>query len=265
MVPSLLCVHWGNGMKKISVVLPTYNGGQYLPYAIESVIAQTYPYWELIIVDDCSIDNTGEIGLMYARRDSRIVYLRNEINLKLPSSLNRGFSYASGEYHTWISDDNVFLPNAFEIMARVLNAHEEIDLVYCSIKHIDSNGNALRAPRLPMSPRLLYFYNTVQACFMYRSEIFRCLNGYDKNLFLVEDYDFWLRAYRYHRFFHIEEAPYLYRIHGDSLTSTRQRDIRARACEILKREARLKTLSPLKRAMASVGYLYNAVRYMQSS
>ena len=80
----------------ISVVLPVYNGEKYLRESIDSVIAQTYQNWELLIVDDCSTDSTALIAKEYAEKDSRIHYYLNEKNLRLPRNLNRGFSLAKG-------------------------------------------------------------------------------------------------------------------------------------------------------------------------
>ena len=76
----------------ISIVLPVYNGAKYLRESIDSVLAQTYTNWELLIVDDCSGDETPEIAREYAEKDPRIHYYRNEQNLRLPRNLNKGFS-----------------------------------------------------------------------------------------------------------------------------------------------------------------------------
>lgn len=77
--------------KLISIVLPTYNGSRFLRDSIESVVSQTYEHWELIIVNDCSTDNTLKIAKEYEERDSRIRVISNNINKKLPASLNIGF------------------------------------------------------------------------------------------------------------------------------------------------------------------------------
>ena len=85
----------------ISIVLPVYNGEKFLEKSIESCLYQTYANWELLIIDDGSVDKSAEIARQYEKRDSRIHYYRNEYNLKLPRTLNRGFSRAKGEYLTW--------------------------------------------------------------------------------------------------------------------------------------------------------------------
>ena len=115
--------------KLISIILPVYNGEQYLAESIESVLAQTYQYWELLILDDCSTDKTQIISKEFEKRDNRIKYYRNEKNLKLPGDLNRGFSLSKGSYLTWTSDDNRFRSEALEVMVNSLLANKA-DLTY---------------------------------------------------------------------------------------------------------------------------------------
>ena len=98
----------------ISIVLPIYNGEKYMKQSIDSVINQTYANWELLIVDDGSTDNTAAIAREYAEKDNRIKYYKNPQNMRLPKTLNRGFSLATGDYLTWTSDDNYYYPTALE-------------------------------------------------------------------------------------------------------------------------------------------------------
>ena len=80
----------------ISIVLPIYNGEKYMRKSIDSVLAQTYANWELLIIDDGSTDNTAIIAQEYAAKDHRIRYYKNPENMRLPRTLNRGFSLAKG-------------------------------------------------------------------------------------------------------------------------------------------------------------------------
>ena len=101
-------------MKKISVILPTYNGatrgsGEYLKQAIESVLNQTYENFELIIVNDCSTDNTEEIVKSY--KDKRIIYIKNEVNKGVYSARNKGLKNATGEYIAFLDDDDYYYSN----------------------------------------------------------------------------------------------------------------------------------------------------------
>lgn len=209
----------------ISIVLPTYNGSRYLAEAVASVRAQTFQDWELIIVDDCSKDSTPELIAQLAAEDSRIRPFRNEKNLKLPGTLNAGFEKARGQLLTWTSDDNRYLPTALERMAEWLTTTPEVDLVYADLLLIDDDGKFLR--RHPRDePEALAYCNPVAACFLYRRQVHESLNGYDTSLFLVEDYDFWLRAACRFHFYHLQEDLYEFRCHSTSLSATRQQDIK---------------------------------------
>jgi len=79
---------------KVSIVLPVYNGAKYLRESVDSCLAQTFSNWELIIVNDCSTDESSAIAEEYAAKDERIRVIHNETNLKLPASLNAGFCQA---------------------------------------------------------------------------------------------------------------------------------------------------------------------------
>ena len=179
-------------MPKISVVLPVYNGSKYLSSAIESVLNQTVADFELIIIDDCSTDSSPDIIEKFIQTDERVSYYRNTQNLKLPMSLNKGFSLAKSDYLTWTSCDNVYLPNAFEKMLEVLEADKSIGLVYSSMKIINENDNEQGCIEAGPASHLI-FRNVVGACFLYRSTIAKLAGDYNPNLFLCEDYEYWLR------------------------------------------------------------------------
>lgn len=245
---------------KISVVLPTYNGEKYIRESIDSIINQTYQDWELIIIDDCSTDSTPQILENYAAKDNRIITYRNATNLKLPASLNKGFSIAKGTYFTWTSDDNIYLPEAFSLMVGLLERNSNVDLVYCNTQRIDSHGHLLRSKNYSFGKYTILFYNAVQACFLYRHSLHQELDGYDTAMFLVEDYDFWLRARRTHNFQHIKSAPYYYREHQDSLTSKRICDIRSKAIALLKRERSQSSYGLLEKIILTASIIYNSIQ-----
>ena len=207
-------------MPKVSVVLPTYNGSKYLAESIESIINQSFTDWELIIINDCSTDNTLEIANSYAEKDNRIKVFTNPENLKLPNSLNEGFKRTTGEYWTWTSDDNRYKSEAFEKMALFLDENVDIGLVCCDMDFIDSNGKFSSSFRLP-DLKTLINQNTIGACFMYRSAIAKKIGVYDPEMFLAEDYEYWLRFYFNSRIVHRSENLYEYRQHEASLSATK--------------------------------------------
>ena len=84
-------------MAVVSIVMPVYNGEKYLRQSIASVVNQTFKDWDLIIVDDCSTDSSPEIMNEYAKADDRIQVIHNEVNSKIPASLNNGFEKAAAD------------------------------------------------------------------------------------------------------------------------------------------------------------------------
>jgi glycosyltransferase involved in cell wall biosynthesis len=204
----------------VSIVLPTYNGSKYIAQSIESCLQQTYTNFELIIVDDCSTDNTPAIIRAYEQKDGRIRVIRNEKNKKLPLSLNTGFEVASGKYFTWTSDDNYYAPAALEEMVMVLEASDEHGLVYANYTTIDDDGKVTGTLAFGDVNKNMVAWKGCGACFLYRAQIHHQLKGYDASAFLIEDYDFFIRALTITRFYYLNRFDlYFYRLHAQSLTS----------------------------------------------
>jgi glycosyltransferase involved in cell wall biosynthesis len=212
----------------VSIVLPTYKRAHVLPLAIRSVLAQTYSNWELIVVSDNSPDNTEEV--VKAFDDPRIRYYRNDPNLRLPRTLNRGFSLAKGEYLTWTSDDNMLAPEAIARMVEALSSGET-DFVFADYHEFadtDADGNPLdmKPVRLPDNPDMAKG-NAIGACFLYTRTVYARIGDYDHDLFLNEDYDYWMRVARQFRIAHIPELLYYFRRDEDSLYCSRFAEVRA--------------------------------------
>lgn len=209
----------------VSIVLPVFNGEEYLAEALDSIIAQTFEDFELICVDDCSTDSTPQILADYAERDSRVRVIRNEANKKLPASLNVGFAAARAGWLSWTSDDNILLPETLAELVKARDAHPAADIIHADYRVIDPAGH--RKKRIRTGPaEHLPLDNTIGCCFLYRREVDAKLGGYDETLFGMEDYDFWLRAWRAgFTFQHVAEELYLYRRHPGSLTDQRARHI----------------------------------------
>ena len=209
----------------VSIVLPTYNGARYLADSIQSCIDQTYPHWELIIVDDCSTDDTPTVIARFQALDSRIRAIRHESNRKLPGALNTGFAAAKGDYLTWTSDDNAYRPHAIATMLAHLSAHPEIGVVYCDFTKTDADGKPLQSCVLP-EPQELAFQNCVGPCFLYPRWLAERVGEYNEKLFLAEDYEFWLRASQAARLQPLHEDLYVYRLHENALTHLQRSPVR---------------------------------------
>lgn len=211
--------------KLVSIILPVYNGAKYLRESIDSVIAQTYTNWELLIVDDCSTDETAEISKEYIKKDSRIKYYLNEVNLRLPRNLNKGFSLAQGDYLTWTSDDNNFRPTALEKMVNVLESDKEAQFAYASCRIIDDNGKEIEYIMVNDNGKnSIVGGNPVGACFLYTRKVYETVGDYNHELILVEDFDYWQRIFMRFKVVAITEILYNYRMHSGNLTNTMRKD-----------------------------------------
>ena len=211
-------------MPRVSIVLPVYNGSKYIRESLDSIVNQSYTDWELIIVNDCSTDNTLSIVEEYAIKDERINIISNEENQKLPKSLNIGFRLAKGEYLTWTSDDNIFMQNALQQMVSFLDEHDYV-MVCARYDFISQDGEYLRTSD-KYSNELMAVGNRVGACFLYKRSVIDEIGEYNSDMFLVEDYEYWLRIYlRYGEIGFLDKILYKYRMHSSSLTSTRYLDV----------------------------------------
>lgn len=219
----------------VSLIMPVFNGAQYLEAAIQSIIAQDFVDWELICVDDGSTDQSAAIMNRYVSLDSRIRFLQNVKNIGLPATLNCGFAVAQGDLHSWTSDDNILKPNMLSRLVGELNNNKNLDIVYAGYSVINETDEINRyvKPR-PIEDR--WFCNPVGAAFLYRREVTEVLEGYDVTLFGAEDYDFWMRAARHFIMRPIDEDLYLYRRHHNSLTNSLSSEIRQKVALVVERE-----------------------------
>jgi glycosyltransferase involved in cell wall biosynthesis len=219
----------------ISIVLPVYNGTQYLRQSVQSVLDQTHQNWELLIIDDCSTDATPQIISEYCSLDPRIKSVRHEKNKRLPGSLNTGFHLAAGEYVTWTSDDNIYRPNALQEMADVLDENKDISFVHSDFDLIDEDGSLIE----PVSAgdwKNLGLTDVIGGSFLYRRIIHETIGYYDETTFLAEDLEFELRALvNGFKFMPLHKNLYQYRDHPDSLTNTKAGKIYRAHADVLMR------------------------------
>jgi glycosyltransferase involved in cell wall biosynthesis len=225
--------------------------------SIESCIIQTYKNWELIIVDDNSTDNTASIANEYVLKDSRISYFKNEQNIKLPRTLNKGFSLAKGNYLTWTSDDNMYKPNALKSMLNALKADIKAQFVFAACEIIDEKGNVIEYINAPKDyKKEIIGANCVGACFMYSRKVYETIGDYDVDTFLAEDYDYWLRIFSKFSITYIREYLYQYRWHDGALTSSEKKE---KICEAYEKVV-LKNLNSFgKLDYLSKYYLYKGL------
>jgi glycosyltransferase involved in cell wall biosynthesis len=129
---------------RVSIGLPIYNAENYLEEAVDSILAQTYRDFELIISDNASTDRTQEICLKYAQSDPRVRYYRNEKNLGAAPNYNRVFQLAQGEYFKWANHDDNLAPEFLARCVEVLDRDEEVVLCMSKTTLIDAQGKYIR-------------------------------------------------------------------------------------------------------------------------
>lgn len=235
----------------VSIVLPAYNGARYLHESVESILAQTYGTWQLVLVDDASTDETPSIVAEYAARDERIESLRHETNQGLCAGLNDGFAAARGDYLTWTSDDNRYRPDALERMVAFLEGRSDVDVVYTDYSVIDADGRETSRERVRDTSWFVYM-NVINGCFLYRRRVHDELRGYDETIGVAEDFDFWLRASTRFRIEPLHENLYEYRFHPNSLTISGPEALQASVDLALERNIpRLRWASRKRRVLAS--------------
>ena len=206
----------------ISVIMPVRNAGAYLAPAVDSVLAQTFADFELIIINDGSTDGSPEIIEEYARADSRVRAF-GQAGQGLVSALNRGLAKAAGRYLARMDSDDICLPQRFQAQVEALEARSELGVVGSAVLTIDDRDEVTGQRVYPhgsaLRERLLHGDLLCHPAIMGRTELFRQAGGYRAYYQHCEDYDLWLRLSALAELDNLTEPLLLYRVHGDSVTS----------------------------------------------
>lgn len=203
----------------VSIIMPSYNTGDFIAEAIKSVLTQTYANWELIIVDDCSTDSTDDI--VAAFRDSRIFYLKNKENSGAAVSRNRALRKAKGKWIAFLDSDDLWLPRKLEHQISFMEKNN-YHFSYTQYEVIDSSGKSLKqfwtGPK-KITKLKMYTYNYM-GCLtvMYDSKFMGLIQV--SNLKKRNDYAMWLRAVRRCPSYLLKERLSKYRVRpSGSITS----------------------------------------------
>ena len=213
-------------MPKVSVVMPVYNGEEYLAQAIDSILTQTFADFEFLIIDDCSTDGTASILAEYARRDSRIKILRQAQNLGVAGALNVGCRQAQGEYIARMDADDVSLPMRFEKQVRFLDAHPEIAVVGTAITVIDADDTEIEEIHYPTNPRVIGWMLIFEDCLVHPTVLMRRSIaqqfGFYATALPAQDYALWGRISFEHLLANIPQVLLNYRTWAANTTSTKR-------------------------------------------
>lgn len=208
---------------KCCVLLPVYNAGAPLRAAIESILTQDEPDFELLIVDDCSTDRSREIISGYAANDSRIRPVFHQKNAGLSSTLNEGIADARAEFVVRMDQDDVSLPNRLSTQIRYLRARPDVAVAGTFVYHMGRTPAHDRLIKLPVEHAEIVDVLPKINCFYHPSVILRkkqvlSLGGYRAEYRNSEDYDLWLRASRAFRLANIPVPLLRYRFSISGMT-----------------------------------------------
>lgn len=182
----------------VSVLIPCFNVEKFVEPAVRSIMEQTYKNLEIIVINDCSSDDTAKILRRLVEEDSRIVYIENEENLKLPRTLNKGIALAKGDYIARMDADDISFPQRIMEQISFLLENKSVDLVASNIISIDFNNN-IRGYRKQREKVVVFANHNNFIIPIHPTVIFRktwiLKYMYDPIFSRAEDFELWFRAH----------------------------------------------------------------------
>ncbi len=187
----------GETRPSVSVLMPVYNGAEYVAKAIDSVLAQTLTDFELVVVDDGSTDDTARVLASYAQ-DQRVRVVHHETNGGLVASLNDGLQACRAELVARLDADDMSMPTRLQRQKEVFDTNPAVVLCATAYVRFLPSGQVLREGRPPLThgglAMAMFTGNRLcHSSVMFRRSAVVALGGYDPAWFPVEDYDLWIR------------------------------------------------------------------------
>lgn len=207
----------------VSIVISIYNGEKFLREAIESILSQTFTDFEVIVIDDGSVDSTPHLLALYEQRDPRILIHRFGGNRGLSAALNFGIRCARGKYIARMDADDISLPYRLEEQVKFMDEHPEIDVLGTAYTLIDESGHHLQTTVFPGNSdilrwSLLFFNPIAHPSTMMRTSTIRKVGGYNTELTSAQDYELWTRVTLAGRLSNLQKVHMLLRLHGERIT-----------------------------------------------
>ncbi|MDX5385623.1 MAG: glycosyltransferase [Alteromonadaceae bacterium] len=210
----------------VSIITPTFNRERTITQAVESLLAQSYPHWELIIVDDGSQDGTRESLASYLD-DDRIHYHFQE-NQGQSIARNLALQYAQGELICFLDSDDLWVPEKLARQVALMEAYPEVDVLHSDEIMIDEQGRELSRKNMRRYSgriaRQMLVDNSVSInTVMARRECFDTMGGFSGRYGVADDYDIWLRFSARFTFHYVPEYWGYYRVMADQISSDKKR------------------------------------------
>ena len=223
----------------VSVLLPVHNGATYLRAALESVFIQTFRDFELIVIDDCSTDDSPIIAESF--RDHRLCLVRSSERLRISRALNLGIEHAQGQFIARMDADDLCHPTRLERQLAFLKKNPQISFCGSWVQRFGEKQKLQMYP-LPVGPARLRAFSVfdnpiVHSSVMIRHDVLTKLDTCYRDEFVnAEDYDLWTRLFEFTEGDNLPEVLLDYRIHTHSVTFRKAEEMDRTACRILKRE-----------------------------
>jgi glycosyltransferase involved in cell wall biosynthesis len=206
----------------VSIVTPSYNQGMFLEETIKSVLEQSYPNIEYIIIDGGSKDRSQEIIKKY---EDRLAYWESQYDRGQAHAINKGIKRAQGDILGWINSDDLYLPDTVERIVDVFDKNPEIDVIYGRLERIDESGKVIPTPTLPKD-RVEFSKSLVigecvvnQPGSFWRRRVMDLVGLLDESLKYGLDYEYWIRmAMADARFMRINDTVAQFRLSKSSKT-----------------------------------------------
>jgi glycosyltransferase involved in cell wall biosynthesis len=214
---------------KVSVCLPTYNYANYIAEAIESVLAQNFSDFEFLIIDDCSKDQTAHVVESYAKKDSRIRFIINEVNLGMVENWNSCLAQAKGEYLKFVfGDDLLASPDALGRMVSLLDNDKTISLA-CSARNLIDESSRITEIESHFNTGIMTGTNVINHCLANQANLIgepsvvmfrKCHSkrGFNSIYNQIVDLEMWFHLLEQGSFAYINEPLCSFRIHGQQQT-----------------------------------------------
>lgn len=205
-------------MPAISVILSVYDHEIYIKKCIQSILDQSYKDWELIIIDDGSTDKSFNELKKFEQNDVRIKIIKNEKNQGLPNSLNHAISVSNGEFIIRVDADDICLQNRFEVLIDNITKKENsnIDVLGSNAYFVNKENKIIGQSSMPINSedfkKEIYKRNPfIHSSVIIRKSFLLKNNLYDKKFIKAQDYDLWLRGYKYNNYKNLEKILLNYR------------------------------------------------------
>jgi glycosyltransferase involved in cell wall biosynthesis len=217
------------GFPLVSIAMPVYNAEKYLKQAIDSVLGQTYPHFELIMVNDGSSDKSKEIILSYS--DIRIHYFENEQNLGIAKTRNKCIQNSAGKYIAVLDNDDIAMAGRLEKQVKFLESNTDYALCGSFYDIIDANGIIVNKMKLPVTDKEIKTYLLFENCFCNSSVMIRSTllkeRSYIESFNMIEDYYFLYSVSRTKKLSILPVFDTQYRVHGKNTSIEKLEGMRA--------------------------------------